>query len=268
MTKTPIMGLNLPTKGDFDWDVPMNENFQILDSLGSGRLPFMTPLIMEHILDEEDSIGWALQGSELDGDVYTTAWSKLSAAKARSSSETWTFGGVGYQVYVDPQTTWVFVDKSTYDNAKEALGHSLGFVVDFVEGAKRIILPYKEGYLKVGSEEIGKFIPEGLPNITGDFDNYAHKFGLDPHGAFYQITKGAGHTTWQEYTQATALRLGFDASRISDIYGASNHVTPQGSTFYLYYRVADSAVSQAQIDLAQALSKLAELEARIEALEE
>ena len=51
-TTTPLLGLNKPGKGDFDWDVPLNENWDKLDSLGAGRLPFMAPLLMEHVMDE------------------------------------------------------------------------------------------------------------------------------------------------------------------------------------------------------------------------
>ena len=262
-TTTPLLGLNKPEKGDFDWDVPINENWDKLDSLGAGRLPFMAPLLMEHLMDEEDSIGWALQGSTLDGDVYTTAWEKLSAAKNRASTQSLTYKGISFDVQVDSVTKWRFVSKETYDNAKENLGNSLGFVVDFVEGAKRIILPYRSGFLSLGDEP-GVYTPEGLPNITGTY-KASRNVWTNPEvtGCFSPSTRtGSDGSDYGSNGANYDIRI--DASRSNSIYGSSEHVTPENTSMYLYYRVANTVTTSASLDLN---AELASIKARLEALE-
>ena len=270
-TVTPILGLNKPAKGDFDWDEPLNENWDKLDALGAGRLPFMAPLLMDHVMDSEDSVGWALQGSELDGDVYTTAWTKLLAAKNRASSQTLTYKGLIFEVLVDSITKWRFVAKEVYDNAKTNLGNSLGFVVDYVEGAKRIILPYRTGFLSL-ADEPGVYTSEGLPNITGSVTTRVYgetPTGVNVDGCFYgsNITSYTAPDGGYDRIGSKSTTANFDASRSNSIYGSSSHVTPENTTMYLYYRVANTVNMQASIDIASVLSQLSALEDRIAALE-
>ena len=263
ITKTSIMGLNMPEKGYFDWDVPMNENWHILDSLGAGKLPFMTPLVMEHKLAGDDAVGWALQGSELDGDTYVTAWEKLTEAQSRASTVVLSYNDITYNTQKDEVTGWVFVDKATYDKAKVNLKHSLGFVCDYVNGAKRIILPYKECYWKIGSD-VNNFAQASLPNLKGQFGVYGGKAsGLS--GVFYPTGSWGSAPHWDSGSSAY---FGFDASRASEVYkDDATTINPDYSTVYLYYRVADSAVSQDMIDLGNLTSDLATMKSTIDALE-
>lgn len=262
MKKTPIMGLNKPDKGAFNWDVPMNENWDKLDKLGSGRLPFMTPLPMEYKLTGDDAIGWALQGSELDGDTYKTAWEKLTEAQARSTTKTLEIYDITYTTRVDEVTGWIFVDKANYDKAKENLKHSLGFVVDYVEGNKRIILPYKECYWKFGSVA-GEFIPQSLPDIKGS-NTARGSYVNSADGAFY--TEGT-YNSQPDWDSGVSGILRFAASRYNKIYQDGADVNPMASTVFLYYRVADSASSGAEINLGNLLNEMNTLKARLEALE-
>lgn len=263
ITKTPIMGLNMPEKGYFDWDVPQNENWQILDSLGAGKLPFMTPLLMEHKLAGDDAVGWALQGSELDGDTYVTAWEKLTEAQSRASTVVLSYNDITYNTQKDEVTGWVFVDKATYDKAKANLKHSLGFVCDYVNGAKRIILPYKECYWKIGSDA-NNFAQASLPNLTGRFGVFGGTTsGLQ--GVFYPTGSWASRPHWDSGSSAY---FGFDASRASKVYkDDATTINPDYSTVYLYYRVADSAASKDMIDLGNFTNELATLKSTIGALE-
>lgn len=254
-TTTPLLGLNKPEKGDFNWDVPLNENWDKLDSLGAGRLPFMAPLLMEHVMDEADSVGWALQGSTLDGDVYTTAWDKLSTAKNRASTQTLTYKGISFDVQVDSVTKWRFVSKETYDNAKENLGNSLGFVVDFVEGAKRIILPYRTGFLSL-ADEPGVYTPEGLPD-------HDHVINVSTNGNPDGGQDSGGRQYWNYFHGRTYPHTNM-ASQTNPIYGASEHVTPENTSMFLYYRVANTVTTSANLDLN---AELASIKARLAALE-
>lgn len=266
MEKTPIMGLNKPDKGTFDWDVPVNENWDKLDKLGSGRLPFMTPLPMEYKLTGDDAIGWALQGSELDGDTYKTAWDKLTEAQARSSTKTLEIYDITYTVRVDEVTGWIFVDKANYDKAKENLKHSLGFVVDYVEGNKRIILPYKECYWKFGSAA-GEFIPQSLPNIKGTY-RAARNVWTNPQvtGAF-EASDWVGSDGSDYGSNGGNYNIKFNASGSSKVYQDGADVNPMASTVFLYYRVADTASSNSEMNLGNLLTEMNALKARIDALE-
>lgn len=262
ITKTPIMGLNKPEKGYFDWDVPMNENLDILDTLGAGKLPFMTPLPMEHKLTGDDAVGWALQGSELDGDTYKTAWEKFTEAQARASTQTLSYDDITYYIQKDEVTGWCFVDKGTYDKAKENLKNSLGIVCDYVNGAKRIILPYKECYWKFGTEA-NVFGQAEIPNLTGKFALTGAK-NQELSGVFYST---GSVNTYPHWDSGISGYVGFDASRASKVYKSdATTVNPDYSTVYLYYRVGDSAASKDMIDLGNFTSELATLKSTIDAL--
>ena len=264
--KTPVMGLYKPEKGFFDWDIPINKNWDLLDKLGSGRLPFLCTLLSEWILTGDDATGWALQGSELDGDTYTTAWQRLSEAQERASTVSKEFYDITYTWRKDEVTGWCFVDKANYDKAKENLKNSLGFVVDYVEGAKRIILPYKEGYYKIGSS-VNDFIPQSLPNITGTYQA-ARNVWTNPvvTGAFAPSDWIGGDGS--DYgSNGGNYNIKFDASGSSPVYQDGADVNPFASTVYLYYRVGDTATSDSLVDFGNFTTELESIKARLTALE-
>lgn len=83
--------------------------------------------------------------------------------------------------------------------------------------------------------EAGKYIKEGLPNITGSFmvDPFIRN-GVGVHsqtGAFFETRNNSG--TFASYGDSGSITnvtvANFDASRSSVIYGASDHVTPETS---------------------------------------
>ncbi len=74
--------------------------------------------------------------------------------------------------------------------------------------------------------EIGKYIAEGLPNNAGRFDNTfgpEHATGSD---AIYVIGPGVTHVSVNSDGEYPNWAIGFDASRSSVIYGASETVQP------------------------------------------
>ena len=80
---------------------------------------------------------------------------------------------------------------------------------------------------------------EGLPNIVGDFSVSQDRFAESVSGAFYKKESGSGHTHWSEYTAAGTQVLGFDASKDDEIYGASNHVTPENYAVYYFIKAKE-----------------------------
>lgn len=80
---------------------------------------------------------------------------------------------------------------------------------------------------------------EGLPNIMGDVSVSQDRFAENVSGAFYKKETGSGHTHWAEYTSAGTQVLGFDASKADEIYGASDHVTPENYAVYYFIKAKE-----------------------------
>lgn len=252
--KTPTLGLNKPPKGYFDWDVPLNENWDKLDFLGAGQLPLLTPHEFEHRLEGNEAIGWAMQGSVLDGDEYTSVWEKLKTAKDRATQVTTEFNEVTYTYFKDATSGWVFLDQANYDKAFENLKDSLGFIMTDVDGKKTITLPKREVYFKASLTDANVFGAESLPNITGQFAlSTNNTSGASMQGAFVQngtSAQGSGGNTGQ----AAVCKL--DASRISEAYQDGAKVNPDHHTVFIYYKVGNTIVNKEEIDVGNLLEQV------------
>lgn len=92
------------------------------------------------------------------------------------------------------------------------------------DGSTTFRFPHLTGYPKfAGSvEEVGKFVKEGLPNITGL--TLGARGDIGNEGAFIS---GASHSPIAIPGITTAMPLRLDASKSNPIYGASEHVTPE-----------------------------------------
>lgn len=223
ITQTDILKLNKPDKGYFDWDVPLNENWDKLDFLGAGQLPLLYRLESERILEGADATGWALQGSVLDGDTYPTLWTLLKTAKDRAASKTLEIKEITYTVAQDEVTGMVFVDQANYDKGWANLKDSLGFIVSFVDEVKSITLPKRAVYDRADVEGLNGFGAESLPNITGSFD----------------------------------------ASRSSSTYQDGASVQPDHHVVYAYYKVGNTIVADESIDLGNVLTQLAAMQTQL-----
>lgn len=253
--KTPTLGLNKPPKGYFDWDVPLNENWDKLDFLGAGQLPLLTPIMFDHRLEGNEAIGWAMQGSILDGDEYTSVWEKLKTAKDRATQQSLEINEVTYTIFKDATSGWVFLDQANYNKAFTNLKDSLGFILVEADGKKTITLPKREVYSKPSLSDANVFGAESLPNIKGTFEPTSHKNDYPTSGAFYTV--GAGNS-YSEAAQAGAV-FGFDASRSSEIYQDGAKVNPDHHTVFIYYKVGNTIVNQEQIDLGNLTSQVNDL---------
>lgn len=262
ITQTDILKLNKPDKGYFDWDVPLNENWDKLDFLGAGQLPLLYRLESERILEGADATGWALQGSVLDGDTYPTLWTLLKTAKDRAASKTLEIKEITYTVAQDEVTGMVFVDQANYDKGWANLKDSLGFIVSFVDEVKSITLPKRAVYDRVDVEGLNGFGAESLPNITGATSLITSVNDMFDYGAFYKdsVNKKAGI-----YGQArgTDSVNAFDASRSSSTYQDGASVQPDHHVVYAYYKVGNTIVADESIDLGNVLTQLAALQTQL-----
>jgi hypothetical protein len=262
ITQTDILKLNKPDKGYFDWDVPLNENWDKLDFLGAGQLPLLYRLESERILEGADATGWALQGSVLDGDTYPTLWTLLKTAKDRAANKTLEIKEITYTVAQDEVTGMVFVDQANYDKGWANLKDSLGFIVSFVDEVKSITLPKRAVYDRVDVEGLNGFGAESLPNITGSFGNVVDydstaKFS----GAFERFT-GYSHAVGAG-AQVLAYNSSFDASRSSSTYQDGASVQPDHHVVYAYYKVGNTIVADESIDLGNVLTQLAAMQTQL-----
>lgn len=262
ITQTDILKLNKPDKGYFDWDVPLNENWDKLDFLGAGQLPLLYRLESERILEGADATGWALQGSILDGDTYPTLWTLLKTAKDRAASKTLEIKEITYTVAQDEVTGMVFVDQANYDKGWANLKDSLGFIVSFVDEVKSITLPKRAVYDRVDVEGLNGFGAESLPNITGATSLITNVNDMFDYGAFYKdsVNKKAGI---YGQSSGTSSVNAFDASRSSSTYQDGASVQPDHHVVYAYYKVGNTIVANESIDLGNVLTQLAAMQTQL-----
>lgn len=262
ITQTDILKLNKPDKGYFDWDVPLNENWDKLDFLGAGQLPLLYRLESERILEGADATGWALQGSVLDGDTYPTLWTLLKTAKDRAASKTLEIKEITYTVAQDEVTGMVFVDQANYDKGWANLKDSLGFIVSFVDEVKSITLPKRAVYDRVDVEGLNRFGAESLPNITGATSLITSVNDMFDYGAFYKdsVNKKAGIYGSAAGTNSVNA---FDASRSSSTYQDGASVQPDHHVVYAYYKVGNTIVADESIDLGNVLTQLAAMQTQL-----
>lgn len=257
--KTPTLGLNKPPTGYFGWDTPINENWDKLDLLGAGQLPLLWHIDIRHKLEGDQLAGWSLQGSELDGSVYTSVWDTLWAAKQRASTEYSTqIRGKTYYYFQDSVTGIVFVNDTNYNAALAALGDSLGYVVSNVDGVKRIRLPMDSSlnFPVLDGSLPGGFVDETLPNITGrvyrDRNSAAESYA---DGAFYNYnSEGSGNGTGSSATTVVAVRM--DASRVSPTYKTGARVQQRSHKVYRYYKTGNTIANKELIDVANLSEQL------------
>lgn len=262
ITQTDILKLNKPDKGYFDWDVPLNENWDKLDFLGAGQLPLLYRLESERILEGADATGWALQGSVLDGDTYPTLWTLLKTAKDRAASKTLEIKEITYTVAQDEVTGMVFVDQANYDKGWANLKDSLGFIVSFVDEVKSITLPKRAVYDRADVEGLNGFGAESLPNITGGFGNVVdYESTAKFSGAFERFTSYSHAVGGGPLVQA--YNSSFDASRSSSTYQDRASVQPDHHVVYAYYKVGNTIVADESIDLGNVLTQLAAMQTQL-----
>ena len=266
--KTPTLGLNKPEKGDFDWDLPLNENWDILDRVGGAQLPLLATIDLDYKLSGDAAIGWALAGSTLSGNTYTSLWSAMKVAYDRSTAANEEHYGKTYSVRTDAVTGWRFVTEDVYNRALSALGESLGHVLD--TNAKTIQLRtswYTYDLPTQDTRYVGNIWDETLPNIKGEF--YVSNVIQDFNGqqAGISRTKGMfkfnqiGGTAGARWISAGGL-FTLDASTLNTSgmgkspYKDAARVCPQSKNLLRYYKVGNTITNVENINVGNVLKEL------------
>lgn len=267
--KTPTLGLNKPEKGDFNWDLPLNENWDILDRVGGAQLPLLAAIDLDYKLSGDAAIGWALQGSTLSGNTYTSLWSAMKTAYDRSTASNETHYNKTYSVKIDTVTGWRFVTADVYNSALTSFGDSLGHVLD--TNAKIIRLRanwYTYDLPTQDTRYIGNIWDETLPNIKGALASIGNTRGNvnTSSEAFYitanfrgQYGGGGGRAEGEESD------ILFNANRSNHAYtGVSPYkdsamVRPQSKSLLRYYKVGNTITNVENIDVGTILSSISDM---------
>lgn len=267
--KTPTLGLNKPEKGDFDWDLPLNENWDILDRVGGAQLPLLAIIDLDYKLSGDAAIGWALAGSTLSGNTYTSLWSAMKAAYDRSVAANETHYNKTYSVKTDAVTGWRFVTVDVYNSALSALGDSLGHMLD--TNAKTIRLRASWFSYDLPTQDtryIGNIWDETLPNIKGALASVGNTRGNvnTSSEALYITDKfkgsyggGGGRAEGEE------SNILFNANRSNyALFGVSPYkdnaqVRPQSKNLLRYYKVGNTITNVENIDVGTILDSISDM---------
>lgn len=267
--KTPTLGLNKPEKGDFDWDLPLNENWDILDRFGGAQLPLLATIDLDYKLSGDAAIGWALAGSTLSGDTYTSLWSAMKAAYDRSTAANETHYDKTYSVRTDAVTGWRFVTMDVFESAYSTLGDSLGHVLDISAKTIRLNLSWHSYDMPFADTRyIGRVLDETLPNIKGELASIGNTRGNvnSSTEAFYITAKfrgqyggGGGRAEGEE------SNILFDASRSNhssfgvSLYKDGARVRPQSKNLLRYYKVGNTITNVENIDVGTILDSISDM---------
>lgn len=269
--KTPTLGLNKPEKGDFDWDLPLNENWDILDRVGGAQLPLLATIDLDYKLSGDAAIGWALQGSTLSGNTYTSLWTAMKAAYDRSTAANETHYNKTYSVKTDAVTGWRFVTVDVYNSASSAIGESLGHVLDTNAKIIRLRTSWQSYDLPThDTRYIGRVLDENLPNVKGEF--YVSNVTQDVNGqqAGASKTKGmfkftqTGGTTGAAWNPAGGI-FKLNANTFNTSYtGVSPYkdnawVRPQSKNLLRYYKVGNTITNVENIDVGTILDSISDM---------
>lgn len=269
--KTPTLGLNKPAKGDFDWDAPLNENWDILDRVGGAQLPLLATIDLDYKLSGDAAIGWAPMGSTLSGNTYTSLWDAMKAAYDRSVAANETHYGKTYSVRTDSVTAWRFVTADVYASASSAIGESLGHVLDTSAKTIQLRRSWQSYDLPLHDNRyIGRVLDETLPNVKGEF--YVSNVAQDSRGAesgasqtkgMFKFTQLGGTVGANWSAKGGIFTLDANSSNTS-VTGVSPYrdnawVRPQSKNLIRYYKVGNTITNVENIDVGTILDSISDM---------
>lgn len=269
--KTPTLGLNKPEKGDFDWDLPLNENWDILDRVGGAQLPLLATIDLDYKLSGDAAIGWALAGSTLSGNTYTSLWTAMKAAYDRSTAANETHYNKTYSVRTDAVTGWRFVTADVFESAYSALGDSLGHVLDISAKTIRLNLSWHSYDMPFADTRyIGRVLDETLPNVKGEFyvsnvtqDQNGSSTGASRTKGMFKFTQTGGTigAAWNPAGGIFTLNGSTlnTSSTGKSPYADNARVRPQSKNLLRYYKVGNTITNVENIDVGTILSSISDM---------
>ena len=219
---------------------------------GSGFNLFDTK-ISDHILEGEEALGWALQGTYVykegvagSREGYVDFYNKCLEEKENSTATETTLGDSTITMYVNGNghTFYDIANKDVVDNFYNAIGTAWFYGIDTTN--ERIFLPRNDHFVQLTGDtsQVGDFVEAGLPNIEAYLKVASNAFATEISGAFARTSTGTCHVLNQG-TVGANNGVYFDASASNDIYGNSDTVQPNAVKQLLYICVGNTKVESA-----------------------
>ena len=198
--------------------------------------------VTDRILDEDESLGWALQGSYIDSS-YTEAINKIK--KELDSSEIVSnYIGTDYEFEYKIATNGHLIADIAFKDAIDKFFNEKGIADFYIYDSTNdgLYLPRNSKFIQLTTDTnlINTYIGAGLPNIIGQIKSGASGSQY-LSGAFSYLNSSSSGVSGRHdggsdanYTSGTAQ---FNASLSNPIYGASDSVQPPSSLKLLYYFV-------------------------------
>ena len=233
--------------------------WQIVTSAGGGGgLPLLTPIWSDHLLNDAsylraDTFSWQ------SGNVYISAYQHLVDDVNGITSETETVAGTTITFYraTDGHKIVLADQESNVSAIYTATGVAWYYILDTTN--QRFKLPRSKWNFVGLRDNVGNYVSESLPNITGkiycgsrfvygDKDNSG--FGMA--GALSVTDKESGGQGCISYGNGTGYRgIEFNATNSSSIYQNGAHVQQRATQAYLYFYVGNTVQNQTAIDVGE-----------------
>ena len=174
-----------------------------------------------------------------DGTVYAAAYEHLTDDITGITPTTETIGSNTITVYVATDGHKIVLEDQaqTVQDIYDETGVAWYFILDTTN--QRFKLPRTKFGLTGLRDSVGKYVPESLPNITGDFNTGDRRTHTSGSGAFYSSTTTNADRYSSQTSATTNECFGFDASRSSSTYQDNAPVQPPATQMYLYFYVGD-----------------------------
>ena len=290
---TPNIGLNVPDHGDQNWDVPVNQNWNTLDTviagkqatlvsgtniktinnnpiLGSGNvdidaLPSQTGQNGKFLSTNGTNASWANVPTRNIGEIVESTI-PLSDAGLHLLDGSVISGSGAYSAFVTYIAGLVsghselFTTEANWQTSVTNYGACGKFVYDSVNNTVR--LPKIIGFTESTIDPImlGDLTEAGLPNITGAWKsayNINQANSSECEGALYApYGTSPGYYGGSGAGADWGYGIKLDASYSNSIYGNSATVQPQAIKVLYYIVIATSTKTDIQVDIDEVMTDL------------
>lgn len=214
-------------------------------------VPLLTPLF--HPEEISDTNWLKSDGQWNPASVYETVYDELTSDYNLGTEQTDTIGDISITYRLTPKKRRIcLVDQDTnVTNLFNATGIAWYYVID--NSNNQFKLP-RSKYSFVGNRDnVGGYVAESLPNITGEFSATRAAGSDTVSGVFTQsenlINSAAG-------TGNYGRTYNFDASRVSEAYQNGVPVQQRAIEAYLYFKVGNTTVNAQLVNVANLTSSL------------
>jgi len=208
--------------------------------------PLFTPIFQDHIVNNtswlrSDTFSWQ------SGAVYVAAYNHLVADISGITAETETIASttITFKRATDGHKIVDETQISNIESIFNATGIAWYYVLDTTN--QRFKLPRTKWGFKGFRDEVGGFLPQTLPNITGTLGAGSCTFHSGS-GAF--TLSGTSNPNGGSVQQFAGFAT-FDASNSSTIYQNGANVREYSTQMYLYFYVGNTVQNETSVNVAQ-----------------